>query len=71
MTREETKQRVAVMQAYVDCMQIQVYDTSIGKWFDTDAPSWAPNKQLSTRRFWHEIQRGTCEIRSKEVDRII
>lgn len=26
---------------------------------------------LTTRRFWHEIQRGACEIRSKEVDRII
>lgn len=29
------------------------------------------NDKLTTRRFWHEIQRGTCEIRSKEVDRII
>lgn len=69
MTREETKQRIAVMQAYVDCMQIQVYDTSIGKWFDTDAPSWAPNKQFrikpgpsyrpfhNTDECWREIQK--------------
>lgn len=44
MTKEETKQRIAVMQAYVDGKQIQVYDTSIGKWFDTDAPSWITSR---------------------------
>jgi hypothetical protein len=69
MTKEETKQRIAVMQAYVDCMQIQVYDTSIGKWFDTEAPSWAPYKQFrikpgpsyrpfhNTDECWREMQK--------------
>lgn len=46
MTKEETKQRIAVMQAYVDGKQIQVYETSIGKWFDTDAPSWITSKRF-------------------------
>lgn len=46
MTKEETKQRIAVMQAYVDGKQIQVYETSLGKWFDTDAPSWITSKRF-------------------------
>lgn len=46
MTREETKQRIAVMQAYVDGKQVQVYDISLSKWFDTDAPSWITSRQF-------------------------
>lgn len=46
MTKEETKQRIAVMQAYVDSKQVQVYDISLSKWFDTDAPSWITSRQF-------------------------
>lgn len=46
MTKEETKQRIAVMQAYVDGKQVQVYDISLSKWFDTDAPSWFASSQF-------------------------
>lgn len=46
MTKEETKQRIAVMQAYVDGKQVQVYDISLSKWFDTDAPSWITSRQF-------------------------
>ncbi len=46
MTKEETKQRVAVMQAYVDGKQVQVYDITLSKWFDTDAPSWITSRQF-------------------------
>lgn len=45
MTKEETKQRIAVMQAYVDGKQIQVYDTIIGGWINVTDPSWIPKKQ--------------------------
>lgn len=46
MTKEETKQLIAVMQAYVDGKQVQVYDISLSKWFDTDAPSWITSRQF-------------------------
>ncbi len=46
MTKEETKQRVAVMQAYVEGKQVQVYDISVKKWFDTNAPSWITSRQF-------------------------
>lgn len=46
MTKEETKERIAVMQAYVDGKQVQVYDISVGKRFDTDAPSWFISSQF-------------------------
>lgn len=46
MTKEETKQRIAVMQAYVDGKQVQVYDISLSKWFDTYAPSWITSRQF-------------------------
>lgn len=49
MTKEETKQRIAVMQAYVDGKQIQVYETSLRKWFDTDAPSWITSKRFRVK----------------------
>ena len=49
MTKEETKQRIAVMQAYVDGKQVQVYDISLSKWFDTDAPSWITSKRFRVK----------------------
>lgn len=49
MTKEETKQRIAVMQAYVDGKQVQVYDISLSKWFDTDAPSWITSRQFRVK----------------------
>lgn len=45
MTKEETKQRIAVMQAYVDGKQIQDYDAIIGEWINVTDPSWIPKKQ--------------------------
>lgn len=42
MTIEETKERIAVMQAYVDGKQIQV-ECSDGKWADVPEPSWSIN----------------------------
>lgn len=46
MTKEETKQRIAVMQAYVDGKQVQVYDISLSKWIDTNAPLWITSRQF-------------------------
>lgn len=40
MTIEETKERIAVMQAYVDGKQIQG-KCSDGKWADVQEPSWS------------------------------
>ena len=42
MTIEETKERIAVMQAYADGKQIQV-ESSDGKWADVPEPSWSIN----------------------------
>lgn len=42
MTIEETKERIAVMQAYVDGKQIQ-WECSDGKWADVPEPSWSIN----------------------------
>lgn len=42
MTIEETKERIAVMQAYVDGKQIQG-ERSDGKWADVPEPSWSIN----------------------------
>ena len=42
MTIEETKERIAVMQAYVDGKQIQV-ESSDSKWADVPEPSWSIN----------------------------
>lgn len=38
MTREETAERIKVMQAYVDGKQIQYYDGLV--WCDTSNPCW-------------------------------
>ena len=42
MTIEETKERIAVMQAYVDGKQIRG-ECSDGKWVDVPEPSWSIN----------------------------
>lgn len=42
MTIEETKERIAVMQAYVDGKQIQ-WECSDDKWVDVPEPSWSIN----------------------------
>lgn len=42
MTIEETKERIAMMQAYVDGKQIQG-KCSDGKWADVPEPSWSIN----------------------------
>lgn len=42
MTREETKERIAVMQAYVDGKQIQL-QLPDGKWGEIPDPDWCTN----------------------------
>lgn len=42
MTREETKERIAVMQAYVDGKQIQL-QLPDGKWGEIPNPHWCNN----------------------------
>lgn len=43
MTREETAERINVMQAYVDGKNIQWAYNSTDIWHDTDYPYWKPN----------------------------
>ncbi len=43
MTKEETKERILVMQAYVDGKQIQVGDKEYNDWRDVSNPLWDPN----------------------------
>lgn len=45
MTIEETKERIAVMQAYVDGKQIQ-WERSDDKWVDVSEPSWSINNNF-------------------------
>lgn len=45
MTIEETKERIAVMQAYVDGKQIQG-ECSDGKWIYVPEPSWSINENF-------------------------
>lgn len=40
MTIEETKERIAVMQAYADGKQIQYFEECTRRWEDITAPSW-------------------------------
>lgn len=40
MTRKETKQCVAVMQAYVDGKKIEIFDESTDEWIDIEYPVW-------------------------------
>lgn len=48
MTIEETKERIAVMQAYVDGKQIQGM-CSDGKWVDVPQPSWSINENFRVK----------------------
>lgn len=48
MTIEETKERIAVMQAYVDGKQIQGM-CSDGKWVDVPEPSWSINDNFRVK----------------------
>lgn len=48
MTIEETKERIAVMQAYVDGKQIQGM-CSNGKWVYVPEPSWSINEKFRVK----------------------
>lgn len=48
MTIEETKERIAVMLAYVDGKQIQV-ESSDSKWADVPEPSWSINDNFRVK----------------------
>ena len=48
MTKEETKDLIAVMQAYVDGKQIQ-WERSDGKWADVPEPSWSVNANFRVK----------------------
>lgn len=48
MTIEETKERIAVMQAYVDGKQIQ-WECSDGKWAYVPEPSWSINENFRVK----------------------
>lgn len=43
MNKEEIKRLIAVMQAYVDGMEIEFYDVNDEKWATTETPLWSPN----------------------------
>lgn len=43
MTREETTERIKIMQAYVDGKKIQWAYDSTDIWYDTDYPQWTPD----------------------------
>lgn len=43
MTKEEIKRRIAVMQAYVDGMEIEFRASNDTKWIATKNPSWDSN----------------------------
>lgn len=40
MTKEETKKRIEVMQAYVEGKTIQAYNNTTGEWVDKIDPNW-------------------------------
>ena len=49
MTKEETKELIAVMQAYVDGKEIEFYDVDDEKWVTTETPLWSPNIRYRVR----------------------
>ena len=67
MTKEETKERIKVMQAYVDGKQIQYFDGRV--WCDSADPAWNPCKKYrikpetkyrpfsNTEECWKEMQK--------------
>lgn len=49
MNKEETKRRIAVMQAYVDGKEIEFYDADDEKWVTTESPLWNYNIRYRVR----------------------
>lgn len=49
MTREDTKERIGVMQAYVDGKEIEFYDADGEKWVTTESPLWNYNIRYRVR----------------------
>lgn len=66
MTKEETKERIKVMQAYIDGKEIEVQSLS-GAWFLTTNPAWSPDKKYrikteyrpfkNNEECWEEMQK--------------
>lgn len=64
MTREETAERIKIMQAFVDGKQIQ-YKESDGKWKDVKDPMWSsideyrikPEPKYRPFRSWTELRK--------------
>ena len=69
MTREETKKRIKVMQAFVDGKDVEVLNTD--KWELVSNPSWSPNtkyriKPKSAYRPFESAQECIEEMRKHE-----
>ena len=69
MTREETKKRIKVMQAFVDGKDVEVLNTD--KWELVSNPSWSPNtkyriKPESSYRPFESAQECIEEMRRHE-----
>ena len=66
MTKEETKERITLMQAYVEGKEIEVQSLS-GAWFLTTNPAWSPDKKYrikteyrpfkNNEECWEEMQK--------------
>nr|DAH54448.1 MAG TPA: hypothetical protein [Caudoviricetes sp.] len=66
MTKEETKERIKVMQAYIDGKEIEVQSLS-GAWFLTTNPAWSPDNKYRIKteyrpfkndeECWNEMQK--------------
>lgn len=71
MTKEETKERIKVMQAYLDGKLIQYYDEYDKKWYLTERPEWNTLtkyriKPESTYRPFESAQECIEEMRKHE-----
>ena len=69
MTREETKERIKVMQAFVDGKDVEVLNTD--KWELVSNPSWSPNtkyriKTKSAYRPFESAQECIEEMRKHD-----
>lgn len=49
MTKEETKERIAVMQAYVDGKEIEFYNGTNGKWETLSDVLWCSNEKYRVK----------------------
>lgn len=45
MTKEETKQRIKVMQAYIDGKKVEFFNELLDRWESADNPSWDSCKE--------------------------